>query len=357
MNVQIRPTTILGLSLLALASTVFPQPASAAGPKWEWVEVPTPGTSLSVWSVAVAPNNVPFVQTDDGVVWYLKRGTLQTPKDKWIRLDGVAAKSLTADLDGTIWALDASGVAWQPNGVADPNFRPMPGYGWKAARGWGSGCAKAMATSGVGPDLTEAFLTPPSKNWDRYTWATGCDGGNDSSLWVTRRTMDSGGSFSTSGWKNIASGQGATSAKVAVFTHYGLLGAVQKVWFQDSEASGGATWTYDEERDKIVNVPNPATRDSTKPTPSRARGTAITDHYARFKSASASSNRGWVYRWDDETETWVYVIGDPSSISYIKDIAYSGAYSSKIGWLTGSVLWATDNWGRLYYLFNAEDPR
>lgn len=353
MKFRIRPTTILGLSLLALAATVFPQLAAAA-PRWEWIEYPTPNNG-DVHSLAVAPNNVPFVQARNGTVWYLQRGNLQTP-DKWIPLERVKSRSLAADLDGTIWALDSAGVAWQPTGIEDPNFRPMPGWGWKAARGWGSGCAKAMAASGVGPDLTEQFLTPASRSWDRYDWVIGCDGDKDSSLWVIQRRIDSGGKFYSSGWKNIASAQGATSSKVAVFTHYSPVGAVQKVWFLDSVASGGATWTYDEARDKVVNVPNPYTRDSTKPTPPRTRGTAITDHYARFKSSNPNSNRGWLYRWDDDTEAWVYVANDPASNVYITQIAHSGTYFSKVGWL-GSQVWALDHFGRLYYLFNTEEPK
>jgi hypothetical protein len=342
------------VGLLGISSIlVFPQPAAAV-PKWAWQQVPTPG--WDVHAVAVAPNDVPFIQAPNGTVWYLKVGNLQTP-DKWILLDGVASRSLAADLDGTIWALDHDGVALQPTGVENPNFRPMPGYGWAAAKGWGSGCAKAMATSGVGPDLTEAFVTPASRSWDRYDWVIGCDDGDDSSLWVIRRTMDSGGAFHSSGWQNIASGQGATSAKVAVFTHYGPIGAVQDVWFQDSLASGGLTWIYDQNHDKVVNVPNPVTRDSVKPSPPRTKGTAITDHYARFKSSNPKSNRGWLYRWDDDTEEWVYVADDPSSKVYIDKIAHSEAYASKVGWLGGSSVWGTDNFGRLYRLYNADKPK
>lgn len=350
MHQHVRRTGICGLSLAVLSMTLG-GPAAAA--RWQWTEHSTPDV---IAAVAVAPNDVPFVQGRSGRVWFLQPPAHLGDAETWVSLPGITSYSLTADIDGTMWALNSSGIPSQPTGNEDPNFHPVSGMGWRAAALWGSACASSMTTTGVGPDLTEAFLTPLANNWDRYDWIVRCPTNatfptgtpTDSSIWVLHRWRTSG-VISSSDWMRVAGGQHATTAHLATFLNYGPAGAVQDVWLLDSEASGGLTWVYNKGQDRVINVPNPFTPSapgSTKPT-FQTVGTALTDHYGRFRDPNSLT--GWVYRWDDAAQAWTYVIGDPTGARIAK-IASFEAYNYSRGQVGASRLWAVDTSGRLYYL-------
>ena len=119
----------------------------------------------------------------------------------------------------------------------------------------------------------------------------------------------------------------------------------------DSQSTGGLTWIYDQGHDKVVNIANPPDRVTSNPT---TIGTAITDHYARFRSPSYAL--GWVYRWDDTARAWVYVVGDPAH-DFIEQTAFTGKYLSSAGWIGPSRLWAIGNSGSLYYLADVTPPK
>jgi len=355
MSIQVRSRRFTKSLLLALGAAAF-QPSSADA-KMIWSEVATPAP---VTALAVGPNDVPFISTN-GPVFYLgyNQGTCSgTPRlcqDKWISVPGVSAEQLFVTMDGEPYALDPSGrvnAAVQPNNANPATDIWVPGTSWILGYDWGSGCANAFAVSGYIATRPEAFRTPQAylSPWDETYWAVGCGAGDDSPLWLQSLQYNPIGGIQTQGWQPLATRQNATSNRIAIFTRNEPIGPVQDVWFQDSLASGGGTWLYDQAHDKVINVPNPPLRTSTKPIPPLTRGSAITDHYARFRSAS--TNVGWVYRWDDNAGSWVYVAGDTTG-GPVDLLAHSEAYNSSVGWIGPSRVWATDTSGRLYVLFDA----
>jgi hypothetical protein len=160
------------------------------------------------------------------------------------------------------------------------------------------------------------------------------------------------GGVVTSGWTRIARAQHATSQKVAVFTHREPVGEIQQTWFLDSEASGGLTWIYDPNYDQVVNVANPPDPSSFSWTPPLTVGTAITDHYARFRSPSSFGvfrGGAWVYQWDDDTRSWKSLVADdvPGGITML---AHAPVHDTSVGKVGPSRLWAAGGDGHLYVL-------
>jgi hypothetical protein len=279
---------------LGLAALIGAAPAEAA---LQWWQIPAPG---AVSAVAVGPNDIPFVIVD-GTVYYLSRNHgpcvgIYCP-DKWISLPGIDATALFIDMAGQPYALKrTTGEVFVAN-TANPSRTAIwkPGGPWTLAYYWW-GCVKSFAVSGFISSRPQAFLTSGGgllSSWDQPIWATDCGSDDDTTLWVLPRTRAGG----SPGWRQLVASEPAVSQKVAVFTRYAPAGPRQEVVFLDSVDRLGRIWVYDQDDDELVSRKNPTPRSG--PTQKPAIGTAITDHFARFRRLD--KNAGWVFQWDDAT--------------------------------------------------------
>lgn len=354
-------------SAFALTMALLPAPASA---KLTWVSEATPG---AVTSVGVAPNDIPFISTTDGKVWYLARGKGACPPwrpvlpwnrdsgskepriclDKWIEIPGINTQRVIVTTDGMPMAIDAaSGKVFDALGKNTTAANWVPEV-WQQVKAWRPGCVTSVVSTGVKWGGPLAFLTPlhKSDDWERDLYAVGCSSENDTSLWVLRRWVENGVTKSAP-WRQLAVRQGATSQKVALFTTFPPAGPNEEVWFLDSYESGGGVWMYDKAKDVVVEKPRPSR--STKPNPPRVRGTTITDHHARF--TVGDSPKGYIYRWNDDTSRWSFVIEDPAD-AQIENLAYAPEYESSGGVFGPSSLWASDAAGTLYVMRDLTEPK
>jgi hypothetical protein len=350
-----RPRILFAALALATICVLGPSTAHAT-PTWNlWDEPVPPGP---VTSVSVGPSDIPFIVAD-GRVYYLGigkgaclPGRVRVCANKWIEVPGISASQVFVSEAGQPYALEAStGRVMTANGAKAAPAIWVPGTSWSLiSRTFGTACLSAFAISGFNTNLGQAFYTAPADFTDSYStpvWGLGCDSGDDKSIWSLPLAVNNGVFFQP-GWHQVASGQGAATGKVAVFSTNSSVGVVTEIWFQDSTATGGLTWIYNEVRDRVVSVPNPFVLGSAKPVPPRAVGTAITDHYARFMQAGRA--KGWIFKWDDAANTWSYVIGDPPTGPIEGLGAYSAYYPSTVATFVPTELWAFDSQGNLYTL-------
>jgi hypothetical protein len=343
---------------LALTMALLAAPASA---KLTWVPLAAPG---AVTSVGVASNDVPFVSTTDGKVWYLGRGKgacTGKPKicaDKWIEIPGINTTLITVTTEGQPLAIDADSgrvIDGRSAKKAKATDTWVPAR-WEQAMAWQPGCVTSVVETGAISGGPLAFETPPypSYVWDKDLYAVGCSSDNDTSIWIMRRWNEPfNGGVKSLPWRQLAAKQGAASQKVALFTTFQPAGPNEEVWFLDSYESGGRLWMYDKAKDVLVEQRRPPTP-STKPNPPPVRGTAITDHHARF--TFGNSPTGKIYRWNDDTTKWVYLVDDPAD-AQIQNLAYAPSYEASGGTFGPSQLWANDTAGTLYVMRDLTKPK
>jgi hypothetical protein len=261
----------------------------------QWVQAPSNGIVRAV-SIAVAPNDQPFIATDDAGAYYLGQvrtscGTMFCfPQLGWLPIPGVRAAQVAVNLDGVPFVVDTQGqtyVAITSQTAADTTSQIT---GWVNFRDQAGTCVHQFVP-GVSTGFTEGNYTPPATQFIPQVWGLSCgtvDGSGDHPLmeWNVELTNFSIPWWSYSpGWTPI--GPGSSAAQMTLFTQGGPSN-IQIPWIR---TASGDLYSYNGYQ--FVRMPSPRVLVTRRPIPVP---TWITDHYA--------IDAGSIYAWSDSSQSW-----------------------------------------------------
>jgi hypothetical protein len=317
----------------------------------QWV---SPEASGCATSIAVAPNNIPWVvgcgPGPDNGIYYLQPVWMQTSCQgicfpTWAFADGYG-RSVATDYEGNAYVIGAAGQVWAADFLVVTSFNSPPpttptgswselspnASGGFAAVGWPSpgGCITSLAVT-MNADIDEAFVTPNFLSFGGpypYYYGVGCYSNPNNSIYVY--SPDNG----VRSWAQVDAQDNAAAVNIAMFTVSLPTGSIQTPWTLNAE---GGLYSYDRNSGRFVGEPGPD-----------GFAYALTDHFVAVSQGSPG-NAG-VYEWNDGTQSWVFYMSlFTASGTQITQIAHAGVRYSSAGAIGPSALWGIDSNGGIYY--------